>query len=599
MSKSAKNQIGALVTISIKVDGSNIPDVFQVYSVSVEKKVNRISTATIVILDGEAETGKFDASSSKIFVPGNQISIEAGYDTHNKLIFKGIITQQSIRVGGSIGSSLELICKDIAVNTTIGRKSLTFSKKKDSDIMSSIIGNYSGISSNVTETETEWPVQVQYYVSDWDFILSRADANGMIVNTINGTLHVQKPDANTSSVLAATYGDGIYECGAGLNSLKQLGSVKSSAWDYKNQVVNAGQASNTESGPGNLSSKKLSDVVGLSDYQLQTTAALEDAELVNWSKAQMIKSQFSKIRGEVKVAGTADVEPANFITLAGLGDRFNGDHFVSAVVHDISDGNWLTELSIGLSPNWFTEEIDIMSPPAAGLLPAVRGLYNAKVKKIFDDPDSQYRILVDVPMFDQNGEGIWARLSNFYSTPGAGAFFLPEVDDEVVLGFLNEDPRYPVILGSLYSSSKIKPYDGLEPNEKNQLKAIVSKSGIFIEFDDVDKILSISTPAKNKIVFSDKDKQIAINDENGNSIVMSQSGIDMKSPKDINISADQKINIKGTQGITIAASGGDVNVTGINVTEKADAQYSAEGGATAKFSAGAELTVQGAMVMIN
>ena len=55
---------------------------------------------------------------------------------------------------------------------------------------------------------------------------------------------------------------------------------------------------------------------------------------------------------------------------------------------------------------------------------------------MYEDPDSQFRILVSVPLFDPNGEGIWARLTNFYSTNGAGIFFLPEVGDEVVLGFL-------------------------------------------------------------------------------------------------------------------------------------------------------------------
>ncbi|MBK8611191.1 MAG: type VI secretion system tip protein VgrG [Chitinophagaceae bacterium] len=598
MSSSKNINIGTLVTFSIKVNGSQIPDEFQIFSLMVEKKVNRISTAHIVILDGSADNGKFDASSSSTFVPGNVISIEAGYDTKNRLLFKGIITQQSVRIGGTTGSSLKVVCKDVAIKTTIGRKSFTYSKKRDSDIISSIIGNY-GIASSVTATTTEWPEQVQYYVSDWDYIVSRAEANGMIVNTINGTLFVQKPDARTASVLTATFGDNLYECNTDLDAVTQLDTIKANSWDYKNQALNSSQASNNLAGPGNLSSKKLSGVVGLADYQLQSTAPLEEADLSNWSKAQMIKTEFSKIRGEVKVAGTNEVEPAHYITLSGLGDRFNGDHFVSGVVHKIDAGDWVTEISIGLSPSWFIEDRDIMSPPAAGLVPGVRGLYNAKVKKIFDDPDSQYRILVDVPLFDENGAGIWARLSNFYATPGAGAFFLPEVGDEIVLGFLNEDPRYPVILGSLYSSPKNKPYQGMEPNEQNQLKAIVSKSGIFIEFDDVDKILTISTPAKNKIVFSDKDKQIYINDENGNSVIMSQGGIDIKSPKDINISADQKINIKGSQGVTIGSPGGDVNVSGINIKENAQTEYSANGSASAKFSAGGELTINGVMVMIN
>ncbi len=290
--------------------------------------------------------------------------------------------------------------------------------------------------------------------------------------------------------------------------MSQLGSAKASSWDYKSQKIISAKSSDNHVGPGNLSSKILSEVIGLSDYQMQTSANLEQTDLTNWTKAQLVKSDYSKIQGEVKFQGTSKVEPGKHITLKGVGDRFNGNHLVSRVIHDISDGNWITESSIGLSATWFTEEPDVMSPPAAGLLPGVRGLFNGTVKKIHEDPENQFRILVNVPLFDNNGGGIWARLSNFYSTSGAGAFFLPEVGDEVVMGCLNEDPRSIVILGSLYSSDKNKPFKGLEPDEKNTIKAFVSKSGLNIKFDDENKVLTIATPGNNTVIFSDKDKQI-------------------------------------------------------------------------------------------
>lgn len=534
---------GGLATFTIKVGGSAIPDRMSVLSVRIEKRINRISSAKIVILDGDASTGTFDASSSPTFVPGAEVSIEAGYDSNNKLIFKGIITQQSIRIDALVGSALEVECRDAAVKMIVGRKSRTFTKKKDSDIISSIIGTYSSLSSVVTATAKVWPEQVQYYVTDWDFILCLAETNGLIITTLNGKVSVIKPDADTTSVLTVAFGDGLMEFNADLNSITQLGNVKASTWDYKNQMINSQEAANEMPGPGNLSSKKLSEVAGLSDYQLQTTAPLDADDLTGWSKAQLVKSAYSKIRGEAKFQGSNLVEPGTYITLGGIGDRFSGDHLVSGVTHSISDGTWVTEVSVGLSPVWFIEEPDVASPPAAGLLPAARGLFNGTVKKIYDDPDSQFRILVDIPLFESNGEGIWARLSNFYSTNGAGAFFLPEVGDEVVLGFLNEDPRYPVILGSIYSNSKVIPYKGLSPDEKNSMKAIVSKSGICIEFDDEQKILTIATPGANKVIISDKDKMITIQDQNSNSIVMSSGGITIKSAGDINLQAEKKINL--------------------------------------------------------
>ncbi|MBW4360924.1 type VI secretion system tip protein VgrG [Flavobacterium taihuense] len=590
---------GEIVTFSIKINGIAIPDVLSVLSVHIEKKVNRIPIAKIVILDGEANSGTFDASSSATFLPGATISIEAGYDSKNELIFKGIITSQSIRIDSLVGSALEVECRDPAVKMIVGRKSITYNNKKDSEIISSIIGSYSGLTSEVSTTTTTWPEQVQYYVTDWDYILALAEANGLIVTTINGKVAVNAPDSNTSSVLKVSYGDGLMEFNAKLNSITQLENVTSNSWDFKNQAILNGQATPNEAGAGNLSTKKLSEVIGLSAYQLQTSAPLETTDLNNWSKAQIAKSEYSKIIGEAKFQGASLIDPGKYMTFTGLGDRFNGDYLISGVIHELSEGNWLSTVNLGLSPNWFTEEPDVMAPPASGLLPGARGLLNGTVKQLFGDPDSQYRILVDVPVFDTNGAGIWARLSNFYSTSGAGVFFLPEVGDEVILGFLNEDPRFPVILGSLYSNSKIKPFTGLEPNEKNSIKAIVSKSGISIEFDDKNKIWTVATPNKNNIIISDKDQQITIKDQNQNSIVMSNSGIDMSSPKSINISAQEKVTIKGSQGIEIESNGGDVETKGINIKETATMQHTANGGTIAQVSAGMELTLKGAMVMIN
>ncbi|WP_296150686.1 type VI secretion system tip protein VgrG [uncultured Flavobacterium sp.] len=599
MSNSTKIPSGGIATFAIKINGTAIPDLFSVLSIYVEKKVNRIALAKIVILDGEANTGKFDASSSAIFVPGAAISIEAGYDSQNKTIFKGLITAQSIRIDSLVGSALEVECRDESVKMIAGRKSHTFSNKKDSEIISSIIASYSGLVSEVIPTDKVSQEQVQYYATDWDYILSLAEANGLIVTAINGKISVSKPNSNTQSVLTVTYGDNLLEFNAKLNAVTQLAEVASTSWDYKTQQLIASKAVSDLSGPGNLSSRQLSEVLGNPAFQLQTSGTLETADLNNWSKAQIIKSEYSKILGEAKFQGTSLVEPGRYITFNGVGDRFNGDHIIGSVSHNLSEGNWVSEVSFGLYPQWFTEEQDVMAPPASGLIPGVRGLFNGTVKKTHGDPDSQYRILVDIPLFDANAEGIWARLSNFYSSAGAGAFFLPEVGDEVILGFLNEDPRFPVVLGSLYSSPKIKPFAGLVPDEKNSKKAIVSKSGISVEFDDENKTWTVATPNKNTIIISDKDKQILIKDENQNTIKMSDKGIDLASPKSINITAGEFVNIKGKQGISIESNGGDITAAGMNIIEKAHMQYSAQGGMMAKVEGGMELTLKGAMIMIN
>lgn len=599
MSASTNIPYGGLVTFTIKVSGKEISSEILVEHISVEKHLNRISKALISVLDGQVEIGTFPVSSSDTFVPGNKVTIEAGYESSNDIIFKGIVTRQSLRVDETRGTILEIECRDEAIKMIVGRKSDVYLKKKDSDIINTIINNYSGLSSSITATSTVWEEQVQYYTTDWDFIIARAEANGMVVATNDGEIAVFPPSKDTKPVLEIEYGTNLMEFNADLNAITQLAKVKASGWDYKTQKVSMGQATNSYAGPGNISSKKLSEVVGLSEYDLQSSTPIAATSLTDWSKAQLVKSSYSKIQGDMKFQGTKVVVPGKYITLDGVGDRFSGDHLVSGIVHRISNGDWITEASIGLSTVWFTEEPDVMAPPAAGLLPGAQGLFHGIVKKIDGDPDNQYRILIDIPLFDKKGEGVWARLTNFYSTDGAGVFFLPEVGDEVVVGFFNEDPRYPVILGSMYSSTKHKPYKGLTPNKKNSKKAIVSNSKMFIEFDDENKIFTIETPQKNTIIISDKDKKITIKDQNSNTIVMSSSGIDIKSPKNINIEANQKVSIKGKQGVNIESSPGDVDIKGTNVKLTAKVQLAAKASASAQINGGMNTTIKGAMVMIN
>lgn len=589
---------GGLITTTVKVEGTAIPGSYQIHMIEIDQTVNRISTATISVVDGSPVLESFAISASSTFVPGNKISIEAGYDNTNTVIFSGIITKQTIhtRLGG--GPMLDIECKDPAVKMTVGRKSTAWSKTKDSDAISSLISN-AGLTSKVSATTVQLPELVQYYVSDWDFMLARAEINSMLVSTINGTVNVFNPTADTSPALSVSFGDAnVLGFSAELNAVTQLGKVNASSWDYQNQALIQAQADNSLAGPGNISSKTLSQVLGLDSFELQTATAENKDSLTVWAKAQMLKSQLSKIMGKVRLQGTSDLTPGKYLGLAGLGARFNGNHFVSSVQHELSDGNWVTEVKIGMSPVWFVQEHDVQAPEAAGLLPGIGGVYNATVKKIDSDPDSEYRILVEVALFNDKGQGLWARLANFYSTNGQGVFFLPEVGDEVVLGFLNQDPRYPVILGSLYSQ-KNKPFSVFTPNEKNTMKGIVSKKELRILFNDEDTVLTLLTPKNNTIVLDDKQGQIEIKDQNSNSIIMSSSGIAIKSDKTISIEAAQNVSIKGTTGIASESSGGDVTTKGLNIQETAQMQYQAKGSMAATVDGGLSLTLKAAMVMIN
>jgi Rhs element Vgr protein len=585
----------AVVKLSILAAGSPIDDAIGIISVSVTRTINKIPYARIELLDGDMPEQDFPVSNTDAFKPGGEIEIKAGYGDSEETIFKGIIVKHGIKITGDNQSRLVIECRDKAVKMTIGRKNANFIDKKDSDIIKKIVGDY-GLSPDIAATTTSYKELVQYYCSDWDFVLSRAEVNGMLICVEDAKLSVKKPEVSGSPELKLTYGYDLIELHAEIDARSQLTAVESVSWDPKNlAVVKQSSKPQTMNAQGDLKSNDLAKIVGPDSFGLQTSGLIEAGALKSWADAQLVKAGLARIRGRMKFQGSAKATPGSLIELDGVGAHFNGNVFVSSVSHQITAGNWISEVSFGMSPDWFAEQRDLVAPPASGWLPGVEGLQIGVVMKLDEDPDEQSRVQVKVPVLQAQQEGVWARLANFHASNGIGAFFVPEIGDEVILGYLNNDPSNPVVLGSLYGPKNKPPY---ELSAENNTKAIVTRSELKIEFDEDKKITTIVTPGNNTIVLSDDEKSILLQDQNDNKVELSPDGIVLDSPKDISITAQGKITIEAMDAIDVSAQA-DVSVKGLNVNHEANVGFVAKGNASAELSASGQTTVKGAMVMIN
>src|SRR6185437_4221302 len=122
-------------------------------------------------------------------------------------------------------------------------------------------------------------------------------------------------------------------------------------------------------------------------------------------------------------------------------------------------------------------------------------------------------------------------------------YFRPEIGDEVIVGFLGDDPRYPIILGQCNSSAKPSP---VPAKDANDLKGYVSREKLTLSFDDDKKIVGIETPAGNKIMLSEDAKGIVLQDQNNNKITLDDSGITIESAKDLVFKAQKDVKLSGT-----------------------------------------------------
>ncbi len=596
MAVAAGTNSGKLVTFTIFSEGTKIDDTISVQSININKSINKIPTATIQLIAGDMPDKDFPASNLDTFKPGKKIKITVGYESEEDTIFEGIVLRHGIKIQNPGNAILTVVCKDAAIQMTVGRKNANFTESKDSDAISKIIGTYSSLSSDVSATTFQHKELVQYYSSDWDFMVSRAEINGLIVIIDNAKVSVVKPDVSSAAVLKVTYGEDIQEFDVEIDAQHQYAAIQSTSWDMTTQkIVQQEGSMPTLNKQGNLSNSDLSDVIGLDSYNLQTTAPIPEQCLKSWADGQLLKSGLSRIKGTVSFQGNALVKPGTAIEIDGVGERFTGNAFVGGVNHDIANGDWITEVELGISSEWFSERNDITAPSAAGLLPGMEGLHIGIVKKLDADPYGECLIQVSVPILTEDTEGVWARLTQFHASNGFGAFFIPEIGDEVILGFLNNDPSHPVVLGSVYSSKNKPPYD---LSADNYTKAIVTQSKLTVEFDDENKVITLMTPGGNKILISDKDKSILISDQNSNKIELSGSGIVLDSAKDIKISSKANVSIEGTTGVNIKSSA-DVKIEGLNISQAANVGFTATGNATAEVSASGQTTIKGAIVMIN
>jgi uncharacterized protein involved in type VI secretion and phage assembly len=219
-------------------------------------------------------------------------------------------------------------------------------------------------------------------------------------------------------------------------------------------------------------------------------------------------------------------------------------------------------VQFGLNPKRYAELFqDIEDRSAAGLLGGIRGLQVGVTVKLEGDPAGQDRILVQLPMIQQASQtdGIWARVASLDAGKDRGAFWRPEVNDEVIVGFINEDPNNAIVLGMVNSSPKPAPWP---TTSSNDIKGFTSRSKMKIFFDDGKNQITLVTPNGNQIQLDDSGQQIVLQDQNQNSIKMDSSGITLTSTTGtVNIEATAG-NVQVKAGQSLSAQGLTASVTG-------------------------------------
>lgn len=174
------------------------------------------------------------------------------------------------------------------------------------------------------------------------------------------------------------------------------------------------------------------------------------------------------------------------------------------------------------------------------------GVYPAQVRDI-KDPDGKGRVKVALPWSpdtsEQGGYEAWARVAAVGGGKQRGAWWIPDVDDEVLVSFEGGDPRRPYVLGGLWNGSDAPP-ESMDSAGKNPLKVLRSRNGVKVTLDDEDgqEQLILETPGGRKLTMRDGPGSIEITDGQGNTIKMEASGVTITANK-LTINAGSKMDV--------------------------------------------------------
>ncbi len=594
---SPARQTGLPLNLRITANGKLI-DSDRIVSVEIWWQANRIPRARIVIYDGAPESGKFPLSEADTFVPGAKIVIAAGYKSDSVAVHKGIVVRHSLRIQPGVSPQLVVDTADPLLKMTLARHSAVSQQSSDSALISALVSANGGRVGTNKAGSNEVEAIVQAHASDWDLMLLRAEASGCLVVVDDSSVDIISPTDTHPAVLRLGFEDSIISFDAAVDATGLLAgdAVNSRAWSYAEQGITEASAAGTAIEiPGNLTAARLAKVMGVTPYVQQTAGMQTEAALTRWSSAHLMRAKLSQFVGTVKFQGNSAPKPGTFVTLDHLGARFNGDVFVSGVRHRMSGGNWHTTLELGMQAERFaSRDQSIVDAPAAGLAAPLKGLHTGQVVEVAEDPSGDFRVLVTLPMIDA-ANGIWARLAQPYASSGFGWSFFPEVGDEVVLAFMNEDPAGAVVIASVYSSQRAPTH---VPNKENDVKALTTRSLMEINFNDKDVILKVSTPGGRYFTLDDKEGSITVADAKGNKLVMTDQSVDLISTAKLNIKSSGDMTIESKGNLTVSAAA-KCDISAPKVSATGSTNLALASNAMASLKAATMLEVKGALVKIN
>lgn len=583
----------------IKVDGQNAPSGFQdsLLEVVVDQSLKLPGMFTVELQDAGLEW-----VDSSLLDLGKSVEIKVSQSgeggNEEDTLIKGEITSLEPNFSARGDTTVLVRGYDKSHRLHRGRKTRTFLKQTDSDVARTVASE-SGLSVEVDATGVRHEYLLQSNQTNMEFLQERALRIGYQVFVADDKLYFKKGDADLGAGPELSRDQNLLSFRPVWSSSGQADKVKVLGWDPKQKtVITAEDSPNSRLNQGGMTQ---TGAAAANSAFGAAEAIVVDLPVFSTDEAKAIATGLSHdvARGFVSAEGVAIGDPrikaGHTVSVMGLGTRFNGSYYVTSATHVYGRDGYETHFSIsGRRPQTLafllgSEQYDDQSRGR------MRGVVTGVVTNV-NDPDNLGRIKVKYDWLGANIESDWMRAAVPMAGPEMGFYYLPEVNDEVLVAFEHGDVHHPYILGALWNNrdKPPKPTSQVVKGGKVVERIIKSRSGHLVILDDTDgkeQMIIRDKTGKNEIVIDSVKNSMTIKVD-GDFTVDAKGKITLNSLADMTLESKANGKIKTTGNLNAEATGNgtfkstaQLNLEGITATVKGSGQLSLQGGAMAELKA--------------